>query len=82
MCAIFFINMSIVSKSKEENFVRLAEARTNKAIKNIELIGNLSNRACYEYSQAQVDAIFTALQAAISTQKSKFKDSSKKKFRL
>lgn len=74
--------MSITSKSKEENFVRLAEARTNKAIKSIELIGNLSNRACYEYSQAQVDAIFSAIQSAVSTQKSKFKGSSKKKFRL
>ena len=74
--------MSITQKSKEDNFVRLAEARTNKALKSIELIGNLSNRSSYEYSQTQVDAIFSALQSAVSTQKSKFKNSSKKKFRL
>lgn len=74
--------MSMDRTTREQNFVRLAEARTNKALKCIELIGNLSNHACYEYSQTQVDAIFGALQSAISTQKSKFKDSSMKKFRL
>lgn len=75
--------MSVSQKSKEENFIRLAEARTNKAINCIELIGNLSNRAYYNYSQVQIDAIFSALQSTISAQKSKFNNSSKKKkFRL
>lgn len=69
-------------KSKEENFIRLAESRTNKALNCIELIGNLSNRAYYEYSQTQVDSIFSALQTAISSQKNKFKNTSRKKFRL
>ena len=77
-----FCNMNITSKNKENDFIRLAEARTNKAIKSIELVGNLSNRACYEYSQAQVDAIFSAIQSTVSAQKSKFKNSPKKKFRL
>ena len=79
---IYNVFMSITQRTKEQNFIRLAEARTNKALKSIELIGNLSNRACYEFSQAQVDAIFNALQSAVSTQKSKFKSTSKKKFRL
>jgi len=37
-------------KGKRENFVRLAEGRVNRALKDIRLIGNLSNRSAYSYS--------------------------------
>ena len=37
-------------ESKRERFVRLAEARTNKTIDMIRLIGNLSNRNNYKHS--------------------------------
>ena len=44
--------------SKREKFVRLATGRVNKAIKEIQLIGNLSNRTYYEYSNADIEKIF------------------------
>ncbi len=69
---------------KKENFVRLAESRTNKAINYIELIGNLSNRNYYEYTPEQVDAIFGAIQSTLTAQKRKYIASlnKKRKFRL
>lgn len=75
--------MSISINEKEKNFIRLAEARTNKAIDCIELIGNLSNKTYYEYSQKQIDSIFNAIQSALTAQKRKFNNTSKKtKFKL
>lgn len=70
--------------TKKENFIRLAESRTNKAINTIELIGNLSNRNYYEYSKEQVDAIFNAIQSTLTTQKRKYDNAlnKKRKFRL
>ena len=38
-------------ESKKDKFVRIAEARTNKIIDMIRLLGNCSNKASYEYSK-------------------------------
>lgn len=44
-----------------DRFIRLAEARTNRAIKDLRLIGNLSNRSNYSYTEEDVQKIFRAL---------------------
>ncbi len=73
-----------MSSDKRENFKRIAEARTNKIIHLITLLGNLSNRSYYEYTQKDITAIFDAIQAELDAQRAKFSsnDSSEKKFRL
>ena len=48
-------------ESKAERFRRVAEARTNKIIKMIRLLGNCSNRLVYAYEKEQVQQIFTAI---------------------
>ncbi|MDY6511470.1 hypothetical protein [Acinetobacter faecalis] len=57
---------------KREKFVELAEARVEKTLKDIQLIGNLSNKAAYEYSEEDVKKIFAALQQALNLSKSRF----------
>ena len=59
-------------RDKRQKFVDLAEARVNKALKDIQLIGNLSNRAAYEFSDADIRKIFGALQKAVETAKARF----------
>ena len=41
-------------ESKKERFVRIAEARTNKIIDMIRLLGNCSSKATYEYSKEEL----------------------------
>ena len=41
-------------ESKKDKFVRIAEARTNKIIDMIRLLGNCSNKASYEYSKEEL----------------------------
>lgn len=69
---------------KKANFIRIAEARTNKIIESITLLGNLSNTSYYEYTPDQIEAMFSAIQEELDTQKKRFVDSGpkKKKFRL
>lgn len=57
---------------KRENFVRLAEARVNRALREIRLIGNLSNRGAYAYTDSDARAIFKALQRELDTAKARF----------
>lgn len=55
-----------LKESKRERFKRLAEARTNKIISMIHLLGNLSNRSVYEYTDKEVQLIFDTLTAEMN----------------
>ncbi|MCI7290822.1 MAG: hypothetical protein MR504_01325 [Methanobrevibacter woesei] len=71
--------------SKVDNFIRLAEARTNKIIDMINLLSNLSNKSNYSYTEEQVEAIFSSIQQALDESKENFinkPEKKKKKFRL
>ena len=59
-------------ESKREKFVRIAEARTNKILNMVDLLGNCSNPSIYEYSQSDVNQIFSAIEIAIKDAKKKF----------
>lgn len=60
---------------RRDKFVKLAEARTNNAIKQIKLIGNLSNRGNYSYTESDVDKIHGALQKEVKAMKDRFQNS-------
>ena len=60
------------NESKSERFVRIAEARTNKIIDMIQLLGNCSNRATYEYTKEDVRQIFSAIETELKIAKAKF----------
>jgi len=60
------------NETKRERFIRLAEARTNKIIDMIQLLGNCSNTGVYEYSQKDVEKIFSAIETELREAKKKF----------
>ena len=51
-------------ESKSDRFVRIAEARTNKIINMIQLLGNCSNKGTYDYTKEDVRKIFANAYAA------------------
>lgn len=59
-------------ETKREKFVRLAEARTNKIIDMLQLLGNCSNSSAYDYTQSDVEKIFNAIESEIKEAKKKF----------
>lgn len=77
--------MGNIKESKREKFVRLAEARTNKIIDMIQLLGNCSNQSQYEYTQKDVNKIFNAIQTELDMARKRYsKQDSQKgtKFKL
>ena len=72
-----------MANNKQQNFKRIAENRTNKIIDMIDLLGNLSNKSNYDYTDADVDKIFKAIETSLRNSKSKFSTTTypkKKKF--
>mgnify|MGYP006148160787 CR=1 FL=1 len=57
---------------KNIKFKQLANARVNKAINTIKLIGNLSNKSIYSYTDTQSKQIISALENEIKVIKNKF----------
>jgi len=64
--------MPKANESKRERFVRLAETRTNKIINMVQLLGNCSNTSAYEYTDADVEQIFSAIETSVREAKKKF----------
>jgi len=72
------------NESKRERFVRLAEARVNKILEMLRLLGNCSSKGNYEYTEADIKKIFNALEHELKITKSRFfgTDSHDDKFTL
>ena len=55
-----------------KRFVRLAEARTNKVLRDISSLSNLSNRSNYSYTEEDIKKIFSAINSEVKKAQSKF----------
>jgi hypothetical protein len=61
-----------VRNMDREKFVTLAEKRMTRAIRDIRLIGNLSNRSNYKYTDEDARKIYRALREAVDEVKARF----------
>jgi ABC-type Fe3+-hydroxamate transport system substrate-binding protein len=64
----------MVTRNKGAKFIELANKRVNKAIKDIQLVGNLANRTNYEFTDEQAGKIIRALQQEVDQVKQSFKN--------
>jgi hypothetical protein len=68
----------MVREDDRQKFVQLATSRVSRALKDIQLIGNLANRSNYDYTDEDVGKIFKALNEEIAACKKRFDMSNKK----
>lgn len=66
-----------IVRDPRERFVSLANSRVGAAIKQLRLVGNLSNRKNYQYSAEDATKIVKALQRELDDVKAKFKGEQK-----
>ena len=73
-----------INETKREKFIRIAEARTNKAAEMIRLLGNCANRSSYDYADEDIKKIFGFLEKELKNARSKYSgiDSDEGKFTL
>lgn len=59
-------------RDKQSKFVEIAEKRVTRLLKDIRLIGNLSNRNNYTYAAEDVAKIFSAIESELKTSRKRF----------
>ena len=69
-------------ESAAERFRRIASARTNKVLEALRILGNCANRQNYEYTEKEVDKIFSAIDRAVKETRALFRFPQKNKFKL
>ena len=61
-----------VKRDRRQKFEDIAVRRVNRVIKEIRLIGNLSNKSAYDYTEEDVKKIARALQRELDSMKLRF----------
>lgn len=67
---------------KRERFKKLAVYRTNEVLKRLKVLGNCANRSAYEYTEEEVNKVFSEIEKKVREVKSKFHFPKHKEFRL
>lgn len=62
--------------NKRQKFIALANARVNRALKELQLIGNLSNKRSYSYTEKDTKQILRALEGELDKLREKLKSGS------
>lgn len=68
---------------KRERFKKLAVYRTNEVLKRLKILGNCANRSAYDYTEEEVNKIFSEIERKVREIKAKFHFPNKnKEFKL
>ena len=70
------------NETPEQRFKRIAALRTNAVLDKLRILGNLSNRQMYSYSDEDINKIFSAINKQIKEVRSKFNSRKQEKFKL
>lgn len=64
--------MSKKKDPKRERFERLATYRTNELLRKLKILGNCGNRSAYDYTEEDVNKIFTEIERQLKDTRVKF----------
>lgn len=71
-----------LNETPEERFKRLATTRTNAVLDKLRILGNLSNRQLYRYSEEDIEKIFSTVSKQVRDIRAKFGAAKERKFKL
>ncbi len=72
----------MTEETKDERFKRLAKQRGERILKDMQLLGNLSNSNNYQYSDSEVNKLFNILESELRAQKTRFRSTTKKEIKF
>lgn len=70
------------NETRADRFKRLATQRTNAIIDKLRILGNLSNKSNYEYSEEDIRKILAAIETQLKITKARFTGNKKSEFKL
>ena len=72
----------MTGETRNERFRRIAAKRTNEILEKIRILGNCSNKSSYEYSEEEVNKIFSEIDKQLKLTKAKFLGGKRERVRL
>ena len=69
-------------ETRSERFRRVATRRTNNILRQIQVLGNCSNKSSYSYTEEDIRKIFSAIEGELRATKYKFTNKRKRNFTL
>lgn len=76
------MNTIAKNETRKDRFKRLATLRTNVVLKRLKVLGNCSNRSTYEYTEEEINKIFSEIERKVRETKAKFHFPKEKEFKL
>ncbi|MGA2323939.1 MAG: hypothetical protein ABSG22_08845 [Sedimentisphaerales bacterium] len=70
------------TETRIQRFKRIAAKRTNDIIRKIRILGNCSNRSAYDYTEDEVNKIFSAINKEIKSANARFTFGRRTEFKL
>jgi hypothetical protein len=67
------------TETRRQKFIRVAEARTNKIIDMVQLLGNCSNTSAYEYTVSDIEKMYSAIETELKESRKRFSKIDSKK---
>lgn len=69
-------------ETRKERFRRVATRRTNNILRQIQILGNCSNKSSYSYTEEDIKKIFSVIEGELRTVKAMFGNRKKRNFTL
>ena len=69
-------------ETPRDRFKRLGTLRTNAVLRRLKVLGNCANRQAYEYTEDEVDKIFSEIERRLKEVKAKFHFPKNREFHL
>jgi hypothetical protein len=67
---------------KSDKFKRLAQQRGERILKDVRLLGNLSNKNNYDYTDQEINKVFGAIEEELRMSRARFHRQKKRKIEL
>jgi hypothetical protein len=71
-----------MEETRHDRFKRVASKRTNEILEKIRILGNCSNKSSYEYTEEEVNKIFSEIDKQLKLTKAKFLGGKRERFKL
>jgi hypothetical protein len=71
-----------MGETKHERFKRIAAKRTNEILEKIRILGNCANKSSYEYTEEEVNKIFSEIDKQLKLTKARFLAGKRERFKL
>ncbi len=69
-------------ESRHERFKRIAAKRTNEILERIRILGNCSNKSSYDYTEQEINKIFSEIDKQLKFTRAKFFSGKRERFKL